>query len=61
MRIEVTIMKQLLTTAYLFVVTIIAIVSFIAPTVSAQEKKTGQVNSPSAESRAGEFGRSISI
>ncbi len=36
-------MKKLLTTACLFVVTTVAIVSFIAPTVFGQEKKTAKV------------------
>ena len=48
MRIEATIMKKLLTTACLFVVTTIATVSFIAPTVFGQEKKTATA-SPSAD------------
>ncbi len=39
MRIEATIMKKLLTTTCLFVVTIVAIVSFIAPAVFGQEDK----------------------
>ncbi|MGI8784846.1 MAG: hypothetical protein ACR2L2_14480 [Acidobacteriota bacterium] len=44
-------MKKLLTTACLFVVTIVAIVSFIAaPTVFGQEKKTADVNPSPAES-----------
>ena len=43
-------MKKLLTTAGLFVVTTIAIVSFIAPTVFGQEKKTAKVNPSPAES-----------
>ncbi len=43
-------MKKLLTTACLFLVTAIAIVSFIAPTVFGQEKKTAKVNSSPAES-----------
>lgn len=37
-------MKKLMTTACLFVVTIVAIVTFIAPTVFGQEKKTADVN-----------------
>jgi CubicO group peptidase (beta-lactamase class C family) len=42
-------MKTLLTTASLFVVTTVAIVSFIAPPVFGQEKKTAKVNlSPAA-------------
>jgi len=43
-------MKKLLTTAGLFVVTTIAIVSFIAPTVFGQEKKTAKVNPSPAKS-----------
>ena len=37
-------MKKLLTTACLFVVTIVATVSFIAPAVFGQEKKTAKVH-----------------
>jgi beta-glucosidase len=48
--IKATIMKELLTTTCLFVVTTIAIVSFITPTVLGQAKKTATVNSPPAES-----------
>jgi CubicO group peptidase (beta-lactamase class C family) len=47
---KTTIMKKLLTIACLFVVTTVATVSFIAPTVFGQEKKTPTVNSPPAES-----------
>ena len=43
-------MKKLLTTACLFVVTTIAIVSFIAPTVFGQEQKTAKANPSPAES-----------
>src|SRR3990172_8212157 len=43
-------MKNLLTTACLFVVTTIAILSFIAPAVFGQEKKTAKVNLSPAES-----------
>ncbi|MGI8783924.1 MAG: hypothetical protein ACR2L2_09800 [Acidobacteriota bacterium] len=43
-------MKKLLTTACLFVVTIVAIVSFSASTVFGQAKKTAKVVSPSAGS-----------
>lgn len=43
-------MKSTLTTACLFVVTIVAIGSFMAPTVFGQEKKTADVNSTLAES-----------
>ncbi len=43
-------MKKLLITTCLFVVTTIAIVSFIAPTVFGQEKKTANVNSSPDES-----------
>jgi len=43
-------MKKLLTTACLFVVATIATVSFIAPTVFGQEKKTANVNPSPAES-----------
>ena len=39
MRIKATIMKNLLTPACLFVVTTVAVVSFIAPTVSGQEQR----------------------
>jgi D-alanyl-D-alanine-carboxypeptidase/D-alanyl-D-alanine-endopeptidase len=47
---KATIMKKLLTNACLFVVTTIAIISFIAPTVFGQGKKTAKVNSSPAES-----------
>ncbi|MBA2703846.1 MAG: hypothetical protein H0U60_08335 [Blastocatellia bacterium] len=43
-------MKKLLTTACLFVVTTIAIVSFIAPSFFGQEKKTASVNPSPAKS-----------
>jgi CubicO group peptidase (beta-lactamase class C family) len=43
-------MKRLLTATCLFVMTIIAIVSFIAPPVFGQEQSTATVNSPPAES-----------
>ena len=44
-------MKKLLTIACLYVVTTVAIVSFItAPTVFGQEKKTANVNSPPLDS-----------
>jgi ketosteroid isomerase-like protein len=46
MRIEATIMKNLLTTACLFVVTAVAIVFFIAPTVFGQETKTAKAGRP---------------
>ena len=46
------IMKKLLTTACLFVATIVAIVSFIASTVFGQETKTADVKTSPAESRA---------
>jgi CubicO group peptidase (beta-lactamase class C family) len=49
-RIKEQIMKKLLTAACLFVVTIIAIVSFIAPTVFGQEQKTAKANSSPGES-----------
>ena len=45
-------MKKLLTTACLFVVTTVAIVSFIASPVVGQEKKTADVKTSPAESRA---------
>ena len=50
MRIKLTIMKKLLTTACLFVVTTVAIVSFIASTVFGQEQKTADVSSSSLDS-----------
>jgi len=43
-------MKKLLTTACLFVVTIIATSSFVAPTVFGQEQKTAKVNPSPDES-----------
>jgi CubicO group peptidase (beta-lactamase class C family) len=43
-------MKKLLTTACLFVVTTVAIVSFTAPAVFGQEKKTAKVNPSPTES-----------
>ncbi|MEO7658557.1 MAG: hypothetical protein ABIV48_02985, partial [Pyrinomonadaceae bacterium] len=43
-------MKKLWITACLFVVTIVAIVSFIAPAVFGQEKKTADVNPSPADS-----------
>src|SRR6266487_1591892 len=43
-------MKKLLTTACLFVVTTVAIVSFIAPTVFGQEQKPPAANPSPAES-----------
>jgi CubicO group peptidase (beta-lactamase class C family) len=49
MMIKATIMKKLLTTACLFVVTTVATVSFIAPTVFGQEQ-TAKVNPSPAES-----------
>jgi CubicO group peptidase (beta-lactamase class C family) len=49
MKIKETIMKRLLTITCLCVVTTVAIVSFIAPTVFGQEQKTAKVNSSPAE------------
>lgn len=50
-------MKRLLTTACIFVVTTIATVSFIAPTVFGQEQETAKANSPPAESVTARVGR----